>query len=68
MSMSESSWEYVPGWIATDGRARVSQGVIAPGYVAQFIAEGGEVLRRRVSPFEKVTADMAPVEQEESTS
>lgn len=60
----EPEWEYVPGWIADNGRARISQGVIAPGYVAEFIAEGGEVVRRRVSRFEKVTADMVPVKQE----
>lgn len=58
--MSEKRWEYVPGWIGKDGRARVGQGVIAPGYVAQFITEGGEVLRREVGGFETVTADMAP--------
>lgn len=60
----EPEWEYVPGWIAADGRARISQGVIAPSYVAEFIAEGGEVVRRRVSKFETVTADMVPVKQE----
>lgn len=59
----EPEWEYVPGWIAADGRARISQGVIAPSYVADFIAEGGEVVRRRVSKFETVTADMVPVKQ-----
>lgn len=61
----EPEWEYVRGWIAADGRARISQGVIAPSYVADFIAEGGEVVRRRVSKFETVTADMVPVKQEE---
>lgn len=58
-------WEYVPGFLAQDGRARVSSGTIAPGYVAQFIAEGGEVLRRRVGAFEVVTADTAPVADED---
>ena len=61
---AEPEWEYVRGWIAADGRARISQGVIAPSYVADFIAEGGEVVRRRVSKFETVTADMVPAEQE----
>ncbi|RUQ06712.1 hypothetical protein D8M34_06745 [Microbacterium sp. HSID17254] len=58
-------WEYVPGFLSPDGRARVSAGTIAPGYVAQFIAEGGEVLRRRVGAFEVVTADTAPSADEE---
>lgn len=60
----EPEWEYVPGWIAADGRARISQGVIAPSYVSEFIAEGGDVVRRRVSRFEAVTADMVSVKQE----
>lgn len=59
---AEQGWEYVPGWIADDGRARISQGVVAPGYVGEFIAGGGDVVRRRVSRFETVTADMMPVE------
>lgn len=58
--MSEQRWEYVPGWLGPDGEAFVLSGVIAPGYVAQFIAEGGEVLRRKVGPFETVTAENAP--------
>lgn len=57
----EYEYEYVPGFIAPDGRARVSAGVIAPGYVAQYIAGGWEVLRRRVGPFETVTADTVPL-------
>jgi hypothetical protein len=58
--MREKSWEYVPGWIGDDGRARIRSGTIAPGFVAQYIAEGGEVVRREVGPFETVTADTAP--------
>lgn len=53
-------YEYVPGFINKEGRAWVGAGTIAPGYVAQFIEEGGEVLRRRVGDFEVVTPDTAP--------
>lgn len=63
--LEERDWEYVPGFLAKDGRARVSVGAIAPGYVAQFIAEGGEVLRRRVGAFEVVTAETAPAGDED---
>lgn len=56
----EPEWEYVPGWIGDDGRARISAGTIEPDYVAQYLAEGGEVVRRRVSKFE-------PVKQEGKT-
>jgi hypothetical protein len=48
-------WEYVPGRIGSDGRAFVQSGVIAPTYVKQFMAEGRDVLRRRVGRFEPVT-------------
>lgn len=63
--LQERDWEYVPGFLTSDGRARVSPGTIAPGYVAQFIAEGGEVLRRQVGAFEAVTAETAPARDEE---
>lgn len=49
-------WEYKPGWIDADGRVFAQSGVIAPGYVKQFMAEGGEVIRRRVGKFETVEA------------
>lgn len=49
-------WEYKPGYIEADGRVFAQSGVIAPGYVEQFMAEGGEVIRRRVGKFETVEA------------
>ena len=63
----EMRWEYKPGFLNKQGRAFISGGVIAPGYVAQFIAEGGEVVRRKVGDFETVTADNAPTDEDEST-
>lgn len=60
-----TKYEYVPGFIHRNGHARVGQGRIAPGFVAQFIEEGGEVLRRRVGDFEAVTLDMAPERDED---
>lgn len=59
-----TKYEYVPGFINKNGNVRVGQGRIAPGHVAQFIEEGGEVLRRRVGNFEAVTLDMAPEREE----
>lgn len=49
-------WEYKPGYIEADGRVFAQSGVIAPGYVQQFMAEGGDVIRRRVGKFETVEA------------
>lgn len=58
---AEAEWEYVPGEIWTDRsggkHVAVQSGVIAPGYVDTYIAEGGDVLRRKVGPWETVTAD-----------
>jgi hypothetical protein len=52
-------WEYRPGRIDdADGRARItSPATIAPDYVAEYLAEGGEVVRRQVGPWETVTQD-----------
>lgn len=58
---SGAEWEYVPGEIWTDRfggtHVTVQSGVIASGYVDTYIAEGGDVLRRKVGPWESVTAD-----------
>lgn len=60
---AESVWEYQPGhaWTDRDGEQRwfVQSGVIAPGYVTEYISEGGGALRRKVGPWETVTADTA---------
>ena len=60
-------WEYRPGWIDdADGRARItSPATIAPGYVADYIAEGGTVVRRRVGQWEAVTT---PTVQDNTTT
>ena len=51
-------WEYRPGHIGADGRARItSPATIAPDYVREYMAEGGEVVRRRVGPWEEVVSD-----------
>lgn len=51
-------WEYRPGRIGADGRARItSPATIAPDYVREYMAEGGEVVRRRVGPWEEVVPD-----------
>lgn len=52
-------WEYSPGWVRDDGTVIViaQGGTIAPGYVADYIAEGGAVLRRLVGPYEPVTRE-----------
>ncbi len=58
---AEVKWEYVPGEIWTDRfgstHVAVQNGVIAPDYVSDYIAEGGEVLRRKVGPWETVTRE-----------
>ena len=47
--------EYRPGWIGDDGRARItSPATVHPDYVAEYRAEGGEVVRRLVGPWEVV--------------
>jgi hypothetical protein len=50
----QDDWEYSPGYILNDGYVFVQSGVIAPRYVQQFMAEGGEVIRRRVGKYETV--------------
>jgi hypothetical protein len=51
-------WEYVPGhkWTDRNGGVHwfVGSGVISPGYVEKYIGQGGEVIRRRVGPWEEV--------------
>lgn len=51
-------WEYAPGhrWVDHEGNDQwfVQSGRIKPSYVARFIAEGGEVIRRKVGPWEVV--------------
>ena len=47
--------EYRPGWIGDDGRARItSPATVHPDYVAEYRAEGGEVVRRLAGPWEVV--------------
>lgn len=57
MTEDELPWEYSPGhrWVDRDGVEHwfVQSGVIAPGYVEQYLKEGGEVVRRRVGPYEE---------------
>lgn len=68
LSMAEAArkalgpWEYYPGHIGSTGRVfrGGAGGTIAPGFVAQFMAEGGEVIRRRVGIYGTVTPDTAP--------
>lgn len=54
----KTKWEYVPGhrWVDANGGEHwfVGNGTIAPGYVKKYIAEGGEVLRRKVGEWEEV--------------
>jgi hypothetical protein len=63
-------WEYVPGhrWVDRDGVEHwfVQSGVIKPTYVKTYLAEGGEVLRRRVGQWEEVdgTTQALPADQD----
>ena len=54
----EPEWEYVPGhrWVDRDGKERwfVQAGTIAEGYLGTYIADGGQVIRRQVGPWEQV--------------
>lgn len=49
----EWEWEYAPGHIDNnrDGEAFVQGSTIAPGYVQQYVAQGGSALKRKVSPW-----------------
>jgi hypothetical protein len=60
-------WEYRPGYLMKDGRVFAQASIIAPGYVRKFLAEGGDVIRRRVGEFETVTTDNAPEEEGSAT-
>lgn len=51
-------WEYSPGhrWVDRNGEEQwfVRAGVVAPGYVEEYMEEHGDVIRRRVGPWETV--------------
>lgn len=57
--------EYSPGHISPKYGVFAESGRIAPGYVDQFRAEGGEVLARLVGPYREVTDDVALENEEE---
>lgn len=58
--------EYSPGHISPKYGVFAESGRIAPGYVNQFRAEGGEVLARLVGPYREVTDDVAEKKEGES--
>lgn len=57
--------EYSPGHISPKYGVFAESGRIAPSYVDQFRAEGGEVLARLVGPYHEVTDDITPENEEE---